>query len=234
MDTLHAIWHQATTIQPVPPLWLTLLTIALALGLVLPGPVWPVTRNVVTIAHEGGHAIVARLVGRKLAGIRLHSDTSGVTVSAGKPTGIGMILTAAAGYTAPGLLGLLATSMVGHGRIAATLWATTVLLAVMLLLIRNLYGALIVILTGAAVVAVSWYAPQLVQTGFACLLGWFLLAAGLKPVWELHLKRRLGQAPDSDADQLARLSGIPGIFWMLVFAAVNLGSLGYSVWLLFV
>ena len=43
--------------------------------------------------------------GRKLHGIRLHSDTSGLTLSAGRPTGPGMILTLLAGYVAPPLVG---------------------------------------------------------------------------------------------------------------------------------
>ena len=42
---------------------------------------WRVARGVVTIAHEGGHALVAVLAGRGLVGIRLHADTSGVTTS---------------------------------------------------------------------------------------------------------------------------------------------------------
>ena len=39
--------------------------------------------DAVTIAHEGGHAVAALLTGRRLRGIRLHSDTSGLTLSAG-------------------------------------------------------------------------------------------------------------------------------------------------------
>ena len=38
--------------------------------------IWRVTRNVITIAHEGGHALLAVLSGRRLSGIKLHSDTS--------------------------------------------------------------------------------------------------------------------------------------------------------------
>ena len=44
---------------------------------------WRLTRGVVTIAHEGGHALVAVLAGRGLGGIRLHADSSGVTTSVG-------------------------------------------------------------------------------------------------------------------------------------------------------
>ena len=65
----------------------------LALAVVVYRPTWRWSRNVITIAHEGGHAVVALLSGRRLQGIRLHSDTSGLTVSAGRPTGPGMIMT---------------------------------------------------------------------------------------------------------------------------------------------
>src|SRR3712207_1259743 len=78
-----------------------------AAGAVVLAPVlWRPARTVVTIAHEGAHGLVALAAGRRLSGIRLHSDTSGLTVSAGRPTGLGMVLTCAAGYTGPALFGL--------------------------------------------------------------------------------------------------------------------------------
>ena len=42
---------------------------------------WRWTRTVPTIVHEGGHALVAVLTGRRLTGIRLHADTSGRVLS---------------------------------------------------------------------------------------------------------------------------------------------------------
>ena len=50
---------------------------------------WPRTRHLVTIAHEGAHGVVALLSGRSLSGIRLHSDTSGLTLSRGGPRASG-------------------------------------------------------------------------------------------------------------------------------------------------
>jgi hypothetical protein len=73
------------SVQPVPPAAVILGAAVVALLAVLIRDAWVVARNVVTIAHEGGHALVALLVGRRLAGIRLHSDTSGVTLSRGRP-----------------------------------------------------------------------------------------------------------------------------------------------------
>lgn len=68
--------------------------------MVLSGGPWRLARRVLTMVHEGGHALAAVLVGRRLEGILLHSDTSGLTVSRGKRTGPGMVLTALAGYRA--------------------------------------------------------------------------------------------------------------------------------------
>lgn len=232
MDTIETIWTQLRSTQSPPDLWVALSTLLTAVALVAPPRVWHYTRNVVTISHEGGHAIVAFCVGRRLAGIRLHSDTSGVTVSAGKPTGLGMVLTAFAGYTAPALMGLGAAALLAQGRVLATLWVATILLAVMLLLIRNLYGAFTVALTGAGLFAVSWWSPDLVQTVVATLLVWFLVVAAPRPVWELHHKRRSGEADDSDADQLARLTAVPGIVWVVIFALVTLACGAYTAQLL--
>lgn len=42
----------------------------------------------------------------------------------------------------------------------------------------------------------------------------------MRPIVELQRKRRYGRAPDSDADQLARLTFLPGGFWVFLFLAV--------------
>src|SRR5690606_9258003 len=89
-----------------PSSWLVLATGALAALAVVVDGAWRWTRGVVTIAHEAGHALAALATGRRLTGIRLHSDTSGLTLSVGRPTGPGMVVTAAAGYVSPSLVGL--------------------------------------------------------------------------------------------------------------------------------
>ncbi|MFF8551775.1 M50 family metallopeptidase [Streptomyces sp. NPDC015501] len=227
------LWDRVTGTQAAPEQWLVVVTAVLALTAVVPDPLWRLARNTITIAHEGGHGLVALLTGRQLSGIRLHSDTSGLTVSRGKPTGIGMILTAAAGYTAPSLLGLGGAWLLTNGRITLLLWVATALLAVMLVMIRNVYGALTVILTGATFLLVSWLASSDVQAAFAYAVVWFLLLGGVRPPFELQSKRRHGGAPDSDADQLARLTNAPAVLWLFLFHAVSLCSLiGGGRWLL--
>ncbi|MCP9948812.1 M50 family metallopeptidase [Actinomadura madurae] len=219
------LWDRVTGTQPDPPLWLVALVGLVALGSVLHGPTWRVARNTVTIAHEGGHALIALVTGRKLDGIKLHSDTSGVTVSRGKPHGPGMIFTAMAGYLTPPLLGLFFALLLAAGRITLMLWFSLALLAAMLVMIRNAYGALSVIATGAIIFGVSWLGSAEVQAGFAYLAAWFLLLAATRPVIELQRMRARHMAPSSDADQLAHLTGVPGLAWVALFGATALLAL---------
>ena len=230
--TLNELWDRVTGTQPDPQWWIVVVAGVAALLAVAHGPTWQLSRNVVTIAHEGGHAVIALVTGRKLDGIRLHSDTSGVTVSRGKPHGPGMILTALAGYVTPPLLGLACAWLLSDGRITLMLWAGIALLAAMLIMIRNVYGVVSVVVTGAIIFAVSWLGDAMVQAGFAYLGAFFLLLAGARPVIELQQKRARRQARDSDADQLARLTGVPGLAWVGVFAAVAVLALFFGVQLL--
>lgn len=227
------IWSQVVGTQPHPRWWLVAATGVAALAAVWVRSLWHVLRNVVTIAHESGHAFAALVTGRQLKGIRLHSDTSGVTVSRGKPYGPGMIFTAFAGYATPPLLGLGAAGLLAVNHITALLWLSVALLFVILLMIRNLYGVVSVVTTGGVILAVSWYASATVQAAFAYTLTWFLLLAGTRPVVELQRKRARGRAPDSDADQLARLTGMPGLMWVCCFALVAVVALlAGGFWLL--
>lgn len=235
MDTVSIaeLWDRVVGSQPDPERWLVLATAVAALAAVVPHGMWHRSRHAVTIAHEGGHGLVALLTGRRLDGIRLHSDTSGLTLSRGKPHGAGMVLTAAAGYTAPSLLGLAGAWLLAAGHITALLWGATALLLAMLIMIRNAYGLLTVVLAGGAFLLISWLTDAEVQAAFAYAVVWFLLLGGIRPVFELHGTRRRGRAPDSDADQLARLTRIPAALWLLLFHAVTLCSLlGGGSWLL--
>ncbi|MGK5738340.1 M50 family metallopeptidase [Micromonospora sp. URMC 103] len=224
-DGLTDLWDRLFGAQPDPPPLLVLVTAAVALVVVCTRLPWRIARNAVTIAHEGGHALAALLTGRKLRGIRLHSDTSGLTLSAGRPTGPGMVLTLLAGYVAPPLVGLAGAWLLGDNRITLLLWLAVVLLLAMLIMIRNAFGVVSLLVTGGLVLAVSWYATPQVQAAFAYAGVWFLLLGGVRPVVELQRLRSRGRMPASDADQLAGLTPFPAFFWVVVFALVNLAVL---------
>jgi hypothetical protein len=234
VEALDQVWARVTATVPDLATGAMLATAAAAAVLVLSPALWRSARHVVTIAHEGAHGVVALASGRRLSGIRLHSDTSGLTVSAGRPTGPGMVLTCAAGYTGPALFGLGAAALLAAGHAIGLLWALLVLLALLLVQIRNWYGLWSVLVTGALVFAATWWLPPQGQTVFAALATWFLLLAAPKTVLELQAKRRRrGGAPDSDADQLARLTRLPALFWIGVFLLVDVGALVLGArWLL--
>ncbi|TDD09140.1 M50 family metallopeptidase [Nonomuraea diastatica] len=225
-------WAHLIEVQPDPDPWVMAVSALAALVLVGFRLPWQVSRGLITIAHEGGHALMALATRRKLEGIRLHSDTSGVTLTRGKPTGPGMVLTALAGYLAPSLLGLAAAWLTEQGRITLLIWVVLLFLVCMLLLIRNLYGALILLATGGAVFALIMYAPAEVQQVVALVAVWFLLFGGIRPVIELQRKRHRRQARDSDADQLARLTILPGGFYVFFFLLVSLASVAFAAYLM--
>jgi hypothetical protein len=200
-----------------------------AVLIVLDARTWRLARNSITIAHEAGHALASLLSGRRLDGIRLHSDASGVTYSRGKGAGPGLVFTSAAGYLTPSLLGAGAAWLLAAHHVVAMLWLLLALLAATFLAIRNAYGVLAMLVTLGAVLAVSWFATAAVQAAFGYAAAWFLLLGGVRAVVELQghrrRSRRRGQVSTSDADQLGRLTGVPGGAWVAVFALVCVGAL---------
>jgi hypothetical protein len=226
---LHELWDRLSGTQPVPPVWVIAVSGVVALLIAADTRTWRLARNTITIAHEGGHALASVLTGRRLDGIRLHSDTSGVTYSRGRRTGPAVVLTSAAGYLTPSLLGAGAAWLLAAHHVIAMLWLLLALLVATFLAIRNAYGVLAVLVTTGAVLAVSWFATAAIQAAFGYTAAWFLLLGGVRAVAELQgsrrRSRRRGQVSTSDADQLGRLTGMPGGAWVAFFALVCVAAL---------
>ncbi len=220
LSGMSAFWDRLAATAPAPAAWVVAASGAIALLVVLDRRAWQLARNTITIAHEGGHALASLLSGRRLDGIRLHSDTSGVTVTRGRRTGPGAVLTAVAGYLTPPLLGAGTAWLLAAHHVSATLWLLLALLAATFLAVRNVFGVFAVLVTAAAVWAVTWFASVAVQAVFGYGVAWFLLFGGVRPVVELQRERRRGRARNSDADQLARMTGVAGGLWVALFLLV--------------
>lgn len=218
-------WAQVTATTPAPDLRVTVVLALVAVGCIAWAPVWRITRHVVTVVHEGSHGVVALLAGRRLSGIRLHSDSSGLTVSRGRPAGVGMVLTLLAGYLGPPVLGLLVALGVHSGHAVGALWALLVALALLLLQIRNLYGLWVMVVSGLALFAVTHWLDPTAQTAVAQTICCFLLLAGPWSLVDLQRSRRAGIARTSDPDQLARITRAPGTLWLALMLLVSLGCL---------
>lgn len=190
-----------------------------AAAVVSPGS-WRIGRHLLTIVHEGGHAMAALASGRRLSGIRLHADTSGLTVSHGRSTGPGMVATALAGYPAPALLGLGLAILINGERDLLAMWSGLLLLGLLLLKIRNFYGLYVVLVAFILLVAVTWWGSSTVHGLAAWAVTVFLLLGAPRAVIELQVARRRRGGSSSDADLLSRLTSVPAIVWvglMLLF-----------------
>jgi len=221
---LAEVWDRVASRQPVPEASFVLGTGVVALLLVVVA--WPQVRLGVTVVHEAGHAVVAVLVGRRLSAIRLHSDTSGLTVSRGRPRGPGMVAMLAAGYLAPAVLGLLAAYLLAEGRGVALLWLLVLLLAGLLVWVRNGYGLLVLLVLGGGLFALTWWGSAHAQSVAAYLVTWLLLLAAPRPLVEL-LGR--GRSRTSDPAQLAALTHVPAVVWTLLLLLASCGGLVLGV-----
>jgi hypothetical protein len=169
--------------------------------------------------------------GRRLHGVRVLHTSAGVTVTAGRPSGPGIILTALAGYVAAPLLGLGGAALLASGHLLAVLLLGLAGLAGLAFVIRNAFGLLAVLAAGAAIVAVLWQRSALLAALLGYAMTWLLLFGGVRPVLELSRDRRR-RGPSNDADQLAALTGLPGGLWTGLFGLVAVGALALGGWLL--
>jgi len=224
VQEVERVWISIVTTQDPPPAWVVASSAVLALLMVADRRLWRRTRHLITTAHEGSHGLVALVTGRRLSGIRLHSDSSGLAVSRGRASGPGMVFMLLAGYVGPGLIGLGSAALLAAGYAVAVLWLLLGLLTLLSVQIRNWFGLWSVLVTGVVLFGVSWFAAEQLQSGFAYLVTWFLLLGAPRPVMELHGSRRRGRAAKSDADQLARLTGLPATMWTGLFLMVTLGA----------
>jgi hypothetical protein len=232
VDVVAQLWSRVT--QTSVALTVPMLVGSLVVGVLLvllPGT-WHTVRHAVTVVHEGGHGVAAVVSGRRLTGIRLHSDTSGLTVSKGPRTGFGMVVTLLAGYTAPAIAALGAAWMLDRGYSAGLLWALLLVLALMLVQIRNWFGLWVILVGAAIVVAVTWLASPQWQLVFGHVVTVVLALGALRASIELQSSRRRTRSGQSDADQLARLTHVPGLVWVFVFVVVALVCAIADAWML--
>jgi hypothetical protein len=70
-----------------------------------------------------------------------------------------MVAMLLAGHLGPAVLGLGAAALLAQGRAAGVLWGFLAVLVLMLVMVRNLFGLWVLVVVGAAVVAVTTWAP---------------------------------------------------------------------------
>lgn len=183
-----------------------------------------------TLVHELGHAVAAMLTGRFVHGIRIRRNHSGEAVSSGRG-GFGSVVSGFFGYPAPALVGAAQLWSVFAGYTAIALLVGGVILVLTLLVVRNLFGVLVVI-ASAGVSAALWFAatPEvqsyaLLVVGIALLVG---SVRGLLTVIGVHVRRR-DQLQTSDAYLLYRSTHVPSVVWLALWAVLIAACILFTI-----
>jgi peptidase M50B-like protein len=201
---------------PLPPpvaLFLGMLTFVSVLGPML----WKVARHVDTIAHEAAHALVGLGAGRRVRSVKINPNGSGET-DIQPDRGFGFGVAAFAGYLGPSAAGLLAAWLISTGHMVAVMWLGLLLLAVLLLMVRNSFGAVAVLVCGALLYLTVRRASAGVETAVAYGVAWFLLLSGPKKVLSIPIKSQ-------DAKILAKMSPLWAWVWYYLWLLGTIAAL---------
>ena len=172
---------------------------------------WNIVNHAETVVHEGAHALAGIVTGRRIRSVKINTDGGGATKMA-PDTGFGFGVAAAVGYIGPSAAGLIAAGLISTGRMYAVLWLGLVLLAVMLVTIRNFFGGLVILMCGALLYLVVRYGTAEVETAFAYGVAWFLLISGIRVAL-----RAAGRPKDvTDAEILAGMTFLFRWMWCLL------------------
>lgn len=203
--------------------------LALALAGLIPRPAWRLGRLVVTAVHECGHAVVAVLTGRKVSAVHLRADASGVTLHRGTVGRGGRMITAAAGYPAPGAAGVAGAWLIANHHAKGWLAVLAGMGAAMAVLwVRNLFGlALMLVWVGGLGWLLASGSPT-VDTLAGVAVAWYLMLGGLRAAFELF-----GDRGQSDASDLGRLAHLPTVVCKAAFTLAAAGAVAGGALLLF-
>ncbi|QWW18672.1 M50 family metallopeptidase [Schaalia sp. 19OD2882] len=185
-------------------------------------PMWKIVRVVVVVTHEVAHALVGLACGRRLTGIVVRMDMGGHAVTQGRPRGLGIVLTTAAGYPAPALVGALLVWASSLGWAPAVLLISSALLTALLVNARSFYS---VIAFGALAVGASaawWLAPATVCAGIVMTVALVLLVGA----WRQFGAVLVSGGPEDDPATLGRLTHTPAFLWLAFFAL----AIGGATW----
>lgn len=191
--------------------WL-LTAVALAAVVVVVPPVWLILRPLVTVTHELGHAIVGILCGRRFTGFVVGADMSGHTVTTGRPTGLGIVLTTVFGYPMPALIGavMIATAATGRGDIVLLIAMAVLLVA--LVRSRSVFTVIILATLLAGIAALWWVGNGAVTSTIIAAAGVILLVGAWRQfITVLNHGRRT-----DDPGMLARITRVPAGLWSLL------------------
>ncbi len=223
------------TLDPRPPVTTLLIALALTVALwFIPFGdliVYPF-RLFVTFIHEGGHALAALLTGADVHGLQVAPNASGLvyTVGGGRLSGM---FTASAGYLGAMAYGAALLVLIRRAVAARAVLLASALFVLGLTLAYGLSSLFTVVagtvLAGGLVAAARYAGPRLASF----LVGFLAVQCVVSALFDLKALIALSSpfAPEvhTDADNMAHLTGLPELFWALLWTVLALAILAAAL-----
>ena len=209
--------------------------LALAIGLLavvlwrLPVFAWPLYpfRLFNTFVHELSHGLAAVATGGSFRRFVVHADLTGTAWSAG---GVGWIVTSA-GYIGSaafgGLLAILSARGVSAKAVLGGLGLALGLLCV--LFVGNAFGIVAGLGLAAALgLAGYWLQPRWAD-GLLLFLAVQMMLNGVESLFELLQLATGVPRAETDAQIMARATGVPALVWAVLWSVIALVTLGSAL-----
>jgi len=190
-------------------------------------------RIFVTFIHEGGHAIAALLTGNSVESLSVAMNASGETYTT-KGGLISQILVSSAGYLGATAYGVLLLFLIRRAIAARIVLIGSAALILALTIGYGLWSPLTVVmglLLSAGLIAVAKYASPRVATFFVSFLAVQCVLnalSDLKTVFFLSSPFG-GAGVQTDAMNMQNATGIPSIFWAIIWIGIALTILSTAM-----
>lgn len=216
----------AREVRPQVRILLLALALTLALGFIpFAGIVTYPFRLFVTFIHEGGHAVAALLTGEHVLGLQVAPNGSGLVYSAGGRW-LSQLFVASAGYLGAMLYGAALLVLIRRAVAARLVLGGTALYVLGLTVcfgLSNLFTVLAGLALGALLLLAARYAPLRIANFLVAFLAVQCISGALFDLRTLiSLSAPLARGPQTDAANMAALTGLPPIVWALVWTALAL------------
>jgi len=185
----------------------------------------------VTFIHEGGHALAAVVTGNSVRGLSVALDTSGLTETLVAPGGFfSRFFISSAGYLGAMAFGALLlwlvrrrvkSSVVLYGS-AAIITGLTVVFGFLVPLTNFSFSPFTILSGGLITVGLVAAARFLSRPAAGFLVSFLAVQCVLNAIFNLRdlAVLSLGTGAHTDAGNMQAATGVPAIFWALMWAAV--------------
>jgi hypothetical protein len=184
--------------------------------------------SLVTVAHEGGHMLMAVLTFRGFQYFTMDDGDNAGTRRDNQTWGPGDFLTKLAGYFTPPLLGLGGAAVLVRGNVWAVLVGALVLVFAAFLYARGGLANLVTAIAAVVLILLLWRGAPMLQVAAAAAAVWLMLLGGVRSAV------MMSRADSSDAHVLARRYLVPAVLWQVVWVGTALVCLYAGGRLLFI